>query len=584
MINQRLFQMLANCCAISLTVALSPSTLNADPGSAEDRAALFDYVLTATLERTAFSPYKIDNIGPTPYSSIEELVRTESLKYREEMIGADSDEALFFALHKISNVRWDSHLHVTPVDGGLVLDRYQPGIGGKIEESTPHAPVKFKPDYGDPDRYLLFVSDFSQDIAEISDDLSPDIGDVLTAVNGQPVDEYLARLKQYHGKSSLESLWWDLAYSLPLKTWFVHPSMYDGDSIALALRKSSGEVYELRLPYERYDSIDWTGYDDLYTDITRAEYMAARDNYAEIEEEFNAWKYPGYERLFSTPSYDCYVNEEEQAFLLKWNLFRSSVMDDVQRFIDYAQANDQLHYAVIWDGLRTRGGNFAVWMLQRLQPKPFKTTFGNLRISDITQALADNLREDALNGIDGQGRQSAVPPARKILQPDNGQFLLNWLDNDLAKGISAGQAYSNNVPFKNYYLPTYSDGFVYPAEIHFTGPLILFVGPAGCSQVDQFVSMVVDNGLGYSIGMKAGGCSNTWEWNEVLRFPNSGKPVVNYMWTAGHTIRPNGEVMEGNSSEVDVYLPLTRHNYLEYYNLLFDETYRYIDARSSATE
>ena len=89
--------------------------------------------------------------------------------------------------------------------------------------------------------------------------------------------------------------------------------------------------------------------------------------------------------------------------------------------------------------------------------------------------------------------------------------------------------------------------------------------------------MVVDNKLGYSVGMPAGGCSNTWEWEEELKFPISGKPVARYMWSVGHTIRPNGEVMEGNSSPVDVYLPLTAENYLDYYNQLFKVTYRYID-------
>ena len=89
--------------------------------------------------------------------------------------------------------------------------------------------------------------------------------------------------------------------------------------------------------------------------------------------------------------------------------------------------------------------------------------------------------------------------------------------------------------------------------------------------------MVVDNKLGYSVGMPAGGCSNTWELVEELTFPISGEPVARYMWSVGHTIRPNGEVMEGNSSPVDDYIPLTAENYLDYYNQLFEFAYRYID-------
>jgi len=550
---------------------------SADPGTAEDRAALFDYILTATLERTAFSPYKITNIGPTEYHSIEELVREESLKLRDEFIAADTDEKLFYALQKLSSARWDSHLHVYPVDGGIQLEGLERGFGGKIEEWTQHAPIKFKPDYGNPDRYFLFVSDLSKDIGELTDGLEPAIGDALLSVNGQPVEDYLDRLGRYHGKSSLNSLWWDMAYSLPLKAWFIDPALYSGDTIGLGFQRADGEQYNLELPYVRYETINWSGYDDRYTDIARAEYAGSQPNFAEEDEIFNAWKYPGFERIFSTPSFDLYVNEDQQAFLLKWNLFTAGVREHIQQFVDYAQANDKLHYATIWDGLKTRGGNYSVWMLQRMQSRPYRTTFGNLRISDITEDLATDLRSRALERIDTQGRHAEVLDARDIMRPDNGQFLVDWLDADLATAIEDGQDYSNDVPFKNYYLPKYSDGMVYPADVHLTGPLVLLVGPAGCSQVDQFVSMVVDNNLGFSVGMPAGGCSNTWEWEEVLEFPTSGKPVAQYMWTVGHTIRPNGEVMEGNSSPVDVYLPLTSENYLDYYNQLFELAYSYID-------
>ena len=550
---------------------------SADPGTAEDRVALFDYILTATLERTAFSPYKISNIGPTGYQTIEELVREESLRLRDEFIAADTDAKLFYALQELSSLRWDSHLHVYPIDGGIQLEGLARGFGGKIESWTPHAPIKFKPDYGDPDHYFLFVSDLSRDISDLIDGPDPAIGDALLSVNGQPVEDYLDRLGRYHGKSSFNSLWWDMAYSLPLKAWFIDPALYSGDTITLGLRRADGEQYILELPYVRYETIDWSGYDDRYTDIARAEYVESRPEFAEEDEVFNSWKYPGYDRIFSTPSFDLYVNEDQQAFLIKWNLFTGDVRDHIQQFVDYAQANGKLHYATIWDGLRSRGGNYGVWMLQRMQPRPYRTTFGNLRISDITEELANDLRKRALERIGEQGRHEEVLDVQEIMHPDNGQFLVDWLDTDLAAAIENEQDYSNNVPFKNYYLPKHSDGMVYPADVHMSGPLVLLVGPAGCSQVDQFVSMVVDNNLGFSVGMPAGGCSNTWEWEEDLKFPISGEPVARYMWSVGHTIRPNGEVMEGNSSPVHIYVPLTSENYLDYYNQLFALAYRYID-------
>ncbi len=93
--------------------------------------------------------------------------------------------------------------------------------------------------------------------------------------------------------------------------------------------------------------------------------------------------------------------------------------------------------------------------------------------------------------------------------------------------------------------------------------------------------MVIDNELGHVIGMPAGGYSNTWEWEEVLRFPTSGEPVVRYMWSIGHTIRPNGQVLEGNPADVDELVPITRDNFLTYYPDLIARALRRIEALRS---
>jgi hypothetical protein len=82
--------------------------------------------------------------------------------------------------------------------------------------------------------------------------------------------------------------------------------------------------------------------------------------------------------------------------------------------------------------------------------------------------------------------------------------------------------------------------------------------------------MIIENNIGYAIGMPDGGYSNTWEWDEVLKFPSSGKPVVEFMWNIGHTISPNGQIVEGNPSQVHEYIPVTRDNYLEYKSILIN--------------
>jgi hypothetical protein len=108
--------------------------------------------------------------------------------------------------------------------------------------------------------------------------------------------------------------------------------------------------------------------------------------------------------------------------------------------------------------------------------------------------------------------------------------------------------------------------------VHFRGPFAVISGPSGGSHLDQLVAIVVDNDLGPVVGMPAGGYSNTWEWEEVLRFPGTDQPVIGFMWSIGSTVRPNGEVLEGNPADVDEWVPLTSENVERYYPLLLERT------------
>jgi hypothetical protein len=91
----------------------------------------------------------------------------------------------------------------------------------------------------------------------------------------------------------------------------------------------------------------------------------------------------------------------------------------------------------------------------------------------------------------------------------------------------------------------------------------------GGSHLDQFMAMYVDNDLATFIGVPAGGFSNTWEGDEVLHFADTGRPVVAFQWSIGHTIRPNDEILEGNPAQPDEYIPLTRDNFQGYHQILF---------------
>ncbi len=151
---------------------------------------------------------------------------------------------------------------------------------------------------------------------------------------------------------------------------------------------------------------------------------------------------------------------------------------------------------------------------------------------------------------------------------DDGAWLVDWLETDVQAAYDAGAAYSNNVPFKLAHAPRTSDGILQPAPVHFRGPMVVFSGPRRGSHLDQFVSIVVDNDLGHVMGMPAGGYSNTWEWEETLLFPGTDQPVAQFMWSIGHSIRPNGEILEGNAAAVHEFIPLTRENFQEYYRIL----------------
>ncbi len=96
---------------------------------------------------------------------------------------------------------------------------------------------------------------------------------------------------------------------------------------------------------------------------------------------------------------------------------------------------------------------------------------------------------------------------------------------------------------------------------HFTGRLVFLFGPLGRSQVDEIAAMVVDNGLGHTIGMSTAGTSNSWEFSELLALPDGGRTVGRFEWAIGHTLRPNGEVLEGNPPLPAQPYPLTRDNW-----------------------
>ncbi len=260
-----------------------------------------------------------------------------------------------------------------------------------------------------------------------------------------------------------------------------------------------------------------------------------------------------------TATYDLLTPDDGRRFMvLIWRGFRESMVADVDDLMAFAAESGLLDHALVMDVTRSRGGSLGAYAMQRLQPRPFKTTFGNLRLSDVTLPFVEDKRRDfAARDINDGGVPETI---------DDGSWLMEWLEDDVLAALERGDEYSNNVPFKLAHAPRDSDGILMPAAAHFRGPFGIISGPSGGSHLDQFVSIVVDNGLGPVVGMPPGGYSNTWEWDEVLTCPGTDQPVVGFMWNIGHTIRPNGEIAEGNPVDVDAWIPLTADNVTTYYS------------------
>jgi hypothetical protein len=236
----------------------------------------------------------------------------------------------------------------------------------------------------------------------------------------------------------------------------------------------------------------------------------------------------------------------------------------------FAEAECLLDRAVLFDATRSGGGSLGAYAVQRIQPHPFKTTFGTLQISDVIEPFVAERREafERKQLLDGDGKETV----------DDGSWLMDWLEHDVLEALARGDEVTAPVPFKLAHAPKDSDGILQPAPIHFQGPMVVFSGPNGGSHLDQFVSIVADNELGPILGMQAGGYSNTWEWEEVLTYPGTDQAVVGFMWNIGHSIRPNGEILEGNPAEVTHPIPLTAGNAGVYYDLLLTEAFSYLDS------
>ena len=509
---------------VAVLLAVLGTSCSAEPpdSTEEDRRALVDYLIEKTLEREAFSPVKNERLN----LNVESAMRA----YEDEIVAAKSDEELFYAIAKLSNARHDRHLSVWPVEGGIAAPENYPNVG----PDAPVAPIRVDIDYSESDDLVLFVSDTAAGNSELG---GVQAGDRILAVNGVGVKERYEQTRPYYRYSTEHGYRKKFSQGFNSRTGLLPPQMY-GENLELRLERTDGEIFEASLPYIDEETIEW-----------------ARDS---------ADRYPGFELLVDRGAFDVYLSTAgKEVLILDWHRFNEFLVEDIDWLLDYASENGLLDHDIVWDGTRSGGGSLGAYAIQRLSPEPFKTTFGNLRISDVIPAfIAERVdRFEAKEAMLDSGTPETI---------DDGTWLIDWLTNDVQKAYDAGQEYTNNVPFKLAHAPKHSDGVLHPAETHFRGSMVCLMGPNGGSHLDQFYEIVTDNGLCKTIGMTTGGYSNTWEWEAEVVYPTTGEPAIGFMWNIGHTISPAGKIVEGDPAEIGEFIPLTRENFGTYDNLLLE--------------
>ena len=273
--------------------------------------------------------------------------------------------------------------------------------------------------------------------------------------------------------------------------------------------------------------------------------------------------YTGFVEVMERENFNVLLDRSRKIILLRWRDFEMddlALVNDVNDMMEYAEKEQILDWDMVIDVTYSSGGSGGAFAIQRLVDKPFRTTFGNVRLSDLGEARIERESNRRLTGD------------RDIVGLNlSGTWLKDWARTDAREAIDRGDEYTAPVPFKLAHLPKDSDGILQPARKHFSGEVaIINAWTSGGSHLDQFMAMFADNDLATFIGVPTGGYSNTWELRETLYTPDTGQPLVRFYWTVGHTIRPNGEVLEGNPAQPDTYIPLTRDNFQDYHQTLLD--------------
>ena len=298
--------------------------------------ALFDVIIDKTERREAFSEIKEENLGFSAFEDMKGL--------RSEFVASKTQTELYHALVKLSNARRDRHLRVSPVVGGLQPPEQRPCAS---------APIRVLPDISDVSSPMFFVARVGQGLT------SPEIGDVVVAVNDLSMAEYVDAFTPWIRHSSLPGLYWRMAYDLPKRVSHVPQSLYS-ERLTLTLERSSGQRYNVSLLYSD-DCADFFPYSSL----------------------------PGFVEVMSRENFNVLLDRNRQIIFLQWRDFEYSLIQDIVDLTEYAEREQILDYDMIIDVTLSGGGSRGAYAIQRLVDWPFRVTFGNVRLSDAGKRLVE---------------------------------------------------------------------------------------------------------------------------------------------------------------------------------------------------
>lgn len=382
----------------------------------------------------------------------------------------------------------------------------------RVSSKRTSVPVVFWPDFSS-EEVKVFAADTATNFNTYYDG-EFNLGDEVVQVNGTDTKAYYESLRPFLKYSTTSGAWWEFSKSLAIKNALFAPSLYRPDNtVRYTLKRSNGTTYTVEMSYKE-ESYSFTGTGDRSLE--------------------------GYTLLMQTVDVDMYVKyfDDNAIVLLRWLDFEE-VASTSSKITQIAKENNLRQANVILDLSQSSGGSKAPDLVKILAQEPFQTTWGNVRIGDYL--------DDFKLGFSGKVRE--------------------WLDTDVEIARSNKEEYAAKVPFKLQYFPKTSDGIMAPSSQHFQGKVVLITGSDTGSQVDQCAAMMIDNNIPQaSIGMPCGGFSNTWEHESRINFPEGSDNFFDYAWNIGHTIRPNGEILEGNPALPQYLHLLTANNFKTYYD------------------